>query len=384
MSERDSHESYEVFAGRLHWIGALVAASLIGILWLMYGLAHTWLAPLPRIEHVQPPVRPRLQPYPQIELQAVRTREREALRQYQWVDQSHGIARIPIERAMEIIANTRPSVPAHDNNTQAPKSEPEPTQTPTQTGTAQAPARHPGPPPADLDRRAGITQRIGQALPGNLLFHDTHGRELRLAKLDHGKPLVLAFGYFGCPNLCDTQLHSMARTVAALPLQVGKDYEVAFVSIDPAEKPAAAADAANKLARELPRSKAEEWHLLTGDAPDISALASAVGVRYWLDPKLGQYVHPAGLIITTDGARVAQYFFGVSYPFDAVRLALVAASHGHLGTVIDQLVLLCCGYDPTTGRYSLLIGRVTLIVCSAFLAVLFAWLWHLKRRSARL
>jgi protein SCO1 len=364
MSERDSHESYEVFAGRLHWIAVIIVGSLIAIIWLMYELAHTWLAPLPRIEHLAPPARPRLQAYPRLELQTVLAQEREALHQYQWVDREHGIARIPIERAMEIMANAASN----------------PTASPTGPANARPPAPRP-PPPPDLDRRAGIDQRIGQSLPGDLVFRDTDGRPLHLAELDNGKPLLLAFGYFGCPNLCDTQLHSMANTIASLPLRAGKDFQVAFVSIDPTENPRAAAQAATQLSHDSPGAHVDQWHLLTGDATNIATLASAVGVRYWLDPKLGQYVHPAGIIITTSAARVAQYFFGVSFPPDAVRLALVSASNGQLVTVMDQLVLLCCGYDPTTGRYSLLIGRVALIVCSLFLSVFIVGLWRMKRST---
>lgn len=409
MSERDSHESYEVFAGRLHWIAVIIVGSLIAIIWLMYELAHTWLAPLPRIEHLTPPARPRLQAYPHLELQTVLAQEREALHQYQWVDRERGIARIPIERAMEIMANTGPDAgpptPTLGPAEHAAPARPSPSvhaadQTPAPGAAANvsppapavSPPAHPialarpslarhAPPPPDLDRRAGIDQHIGQALPGDLVFRDTDGHSLRLADLDTGKPLLLAFGYFGCPNLCDTQLHGMANTIASLPLRVGKDFQVAFVSIDPTENSRAAAQAASKLSHDSPGSRVSQWHLLTGDATNIAALASAVGVRYWLDPKLGQYVHPAGIVITTSAAHVAQYFFGVSFPPEAVRLALVSASNGHLGTVIDQLVLLCCGYDPTTGRYSLLIGRVALIVCSLFLILFIAWLWHMKRRT---
>jgi len=332
-----------------------------------------------------------LQAYPSLELQTVLAQEREALHQYQWVDREHGIARIPIERAMEIMANAASSPTASPTGPgnvgpPPPRSGADDTSAPDRGNAERVPAqghaadRMP-PPPPDLDRRAGIDQRIGQSLPGDLVFRDTDGRPLRLAALDNGKPLLLAFGYFGCPNLCDTQLHSMAKTIASLPLRAGKDFQVAFVSIDPTENPRAAARAATQLSHDSPGARVGQWHLLTGDATNIATLASAVGVRYWLDPKLGQYVHPAGIIITTSAARVAQYFFGVSFPPDAVRLALVSASNGHLGTVIDQLVLLCCGYDPTTGRYSLLIGRVALVVCSLFLILFIVWLRHMKRST---
>src|SRR3569833_588782 len=152
MSERDSPESYEVFAGRLHWIAVSIVGSLIAIIWLMYQLAHTWRAPLPRIEHLAPPARPRLQAYPHLELQTVLSQEREAVHQYQWVDREHGIARIPIERAMEIMANGASSPPASPTGpanarppapaASAPLSRPEPGATPA-PGSSSPPLSSP-------------------------------------------------------------------------------------------------------------------------------------------------------------------------------------------------------------------------------------------------
>src|SRR5437879_6079949 len=109
MRQHDSHETYEVFAGRLHWIGAIIAASLGGIVWLMYLLAHTWLAPLPGPPGMPPPVAPRLQRNPHPDLEAVRLRERAALEGYRWVDPQRGIAHIPIERAIELMAQSEPN-----------------------------------------------------------------------------------------------------------------------------------------------------------------------------------------------------------------------------------------------------------------------------------
>lgn len=213
-------------------------------------------------------------------------------------------------------------------------------------------------PPRDLSRRAGFDQRLGAAVPMQQAFHEADGRAVTLAGVSRGQPVLLALGYFHCPNLCDAVLQGMAHTAQAMPLQPGRDYQMVFVSIDPRETPADAASSARMLARMQPGAHVERWHLLTGEQASIGALADAVGFRYFYDARIAQYAHAAGVTVLTGKGRVAQYIFGVSYPPGATRLALVDASHGRLGSVIDRLVLLCCGYDPVTGRYSLLIGRV--------------------------
>jgi protein SCO1/2 len=85
-------------------------------------------------------------------------------------------------------------------------------------------------------------------------------------------------------------------------------------------------------------------------------------------------------VVLTAGGRVTQYMFGVDYPPRSLRLTLVDASRGKLGGLVDQLVLLCCGYDPATGRYSLLVGRVMRFVGIGFAIVLCAIVWRLHRR----
>lgn len=237
------------------------------------------------------------------------------------------------------------------------------------------------PPPGNLNERAGFDQRLGQQVPTTLHFRDTNGRSVTLAGLADGKPTLLALGYYRCPNLCDVVLHGIAHALPALRLRQGEDYQVVFVSIDPRETPADARHAVQMLAQQNPTAHAGRWHLLTGDETSIHAVAQAVGFRYFLDPRNNQYAHAAGLVVLTGQGKVAQYFFGVSYPPDALRLALVGASHGRLGSLIDRLVLLCCGYDPSTGRYSLLVGRVMQLLGVGFVLLMLAGFAWFRRRE---
>lgn len=237
------------------------------------------------------------------------------------------------------------------------------------------------PPPPDLDARAGFDQHIGAAVPMNAPLTDADGRATSLAAITDGKPLLLAFGYYRCPNLCDLTLHAIASAAAGLPLRAGHDYAVTFVSIATEETAADAREAREMLVRMSPRGHAEDWHWTTAGPKSVAALTRATGFRYFKDPRDGQYVHPAGIVIVSPDGRVTQYFFGVDYDTHALRLALIDASKGRLGTVIDRLVLLCCGYDPSTGRYSLLVSRIMIALgCAFLLAMAFGALW-LRRRT---
>ncbi|MEX1827128.1 SCO family protein [Luteibacter sp. CQ10] len=237
------------------------------------------------------------------------------------------------------------------------------------------------PPPPDLDRRAGFDQHVGAMLPTRTRLTDDHGVTRTLAEIADGKPLVLAFGYYRCPNLCDLTLHGIARAAATMPLVPGKDYGIVFAGVDPRETGTEAADARAMIARMEPGAHAEGWTF--AEASNATpALAAAAGFRYFLDPRNGQYAHPAGLLVVTPDGHVSRYFFGVSFDPGALRLALVEASQGRLGGVIDRLVLLCCGYDPATGRYSLLVSRIMMVLGCAFVLLMIAG-WLRLRRKAR-
>lgn len=232
------------------------------------------------------------------------------------------------------------------------------------------------PPPRDLDARAGFDQHIGAVLPMGTRVTDADGRERTLAQLADGKPLLLAFGYYRCPNLCDLTLHGMGHAIGEMPLSPARDYRVLFLSIDPKETPADARAGKQMLADMQPSSRVGDWTLATAAPAAITSLAGTAGFRYFLDPRNGQYAHPAGVVVATPDGRIAQYFFGVGYDAHALRLALVDASGGRLGTVIDRLVLLCCGYDPATGKYSVLISRLMMVIgCAFVLAMLGGGLW---------
>ena len=199
-------------------------------------------------------------------------------------------------------------------------------------------------------------QKPGAQLPLDAMFSDAAGRPVSIGSLG-GMPLVLAFGYFHCPNLCGVVREDMFAALQRTGLEAGRDYQLAFVSIDPHETPKDAAEAqANDLAR-YPAG-ADGWHFLTGDAASIETVEAAAGYHSRYDQALAQFLHPAGLVFATPAGVVSGYLLGVGYSPGDVQAGLARAARGEIGQKASPILLLCFHFDPTTGRYTLAIVKV--------------------------
>jgi protein SCO1/2 len=234
------------------------------------------------------------------------------------------------------------------------------------------------PPPPQTD----FVQKLDAPLPLDLQFTDDRGRQVRLGEYFDRRPVVLVLGYYHCPNLCGTLMEGVLPVLAQGNLPADA-YRVVEVSIDPGEDAALAAR--RKVSYEpMFGRRGGELHLLTGSAPAIARLAKDAGFHYAYDAGLRQYVHPAGFLIATPQGRISHYFMGVRFEPRDVRLALVDASAGRIGSPADRLLLLCAHYDPRTGRYTVTVMAVVRIVCLLVLTLLAVWIWrHRAERDAR-
>ena len=221
-------------------------------------------------------------------------------------------------------------------------------------------------------KNVGIDQRIGQQLPLDLVFRDESGRNVRIGEFFHGKPVVLALAYYDCPMLCTQVLNGMTGSLKTLSFDAGKDFEVVVVSIDPLDSYQLAAAKKDSYVRQYGRpGTAAGWHFLTGAETSIRPLADALGFRYAYDANLKQYAHAAAIYVITPKGVVSRYLLGIDFAPRDLRLALVEASNNALGTVADQVLLLCYHYDPESGKY----GAATLLaVRIGFLATVAALL----------
>jgi len=199
----------------------------------------------------------------------------------------------------------------------------------------------------------GIDQHLGAQVPMEVTFRDEAGRPITLRECLGGKPTILVLAYYRCPMLCTEVLNGLTDALRALPYNVGDRFNVVTVSFDPQELPVLAAAKKSSYLAAYNRPGAEAgWHFLTGEKSAITALTQAVGFRYKYDPKIDQFAHASGIIVLTPDGKVSRYFYGIIYPPADLRLGLVESSDGRIGTLADQVVLLCYHYDPATGKYS--------------------------------
>lgn len=227
-------------------------------------------------------------------------------------------------------------------------------------------------------REVGFDQNLNHQVPLDIPFRDESGRAVRLGDYFGRRPVVLALVYFDCPMLCTQVLNGLASSLGVLSMSVGKDFDVLTVSFDPREKPAlAAARKASYIERYRRPGAALGWHFLTGDQPSIDRLTKAVGFRYVWDAGLGQFAHPTGIMVLTPQGRIARYLFGIEYGPRDLRFALIDATHGTIGSAVDQVLLYCYHYDPSTGRYGLVVmravriaGAATVLLLGAFIALM--------------
>ena len=258
---------------------------------------------------------------------------------------------------------------------------------------AQAPAELPDPggrmEPAPRELQdIGIDEKSGQTLPLDLKFVDETGEVVELRKyFGNNRPVVLQLSYFGCPTLCSLVSNGLVDSLNELTLTMGKEFDVINVSFDPAEtarlaklKKQSFLDAYNRPAG------GEAWHFLTGDPAEIKKLTDAVGFRYkWVESSK-QFSHPAALILLTPDGKVSRYLYGVKYAPQTLRLSLVEASEGKIGSTIDRFILTCFHYDSYAGKYTPVamgIMRAGGVVTVIVIAAVITWLIRRERNKAQ-
>ena len=239
--------------------------------------------------------------------------------------------------------------------------------------------------PPKVFTEVGLDQKLGSWVPLDLSFRSEEGRMVPLRSLMTGRPVVLALVYYECPMICTEVLNGMVNSFKHLPLEMGKDYDVITVSINPREQPALASTKKQRYLQSFGRlDVAGSWHFLTGEDAAIKPLAASIGYRYVYDEDSKQFAHPAGLIILTPTGQVARYLYGVEFPPKDLKFALVEASHNTVGSAVDQVLLLCYHYDPMTGKYGLVIMnliRAGAVITIAFLVGTIAFFGVRDRRK---
>lgn len=225
----------------------------------------------------------------------------------------------------------------------------------------------------------GFDQQLNAQAPLDAVFHDETGRTVRLGDYFSGKPVILLMGYFQCSTLCPLVRGGVLDAVQNLAFDVGDQFQIVNISINPSETPALAAEVKARHVATYNRPGTEAgWHFLTGDHENIDRVAQAIGFRYAYDAEKEEYAHASGIVVLTPTGVISRYLFGLEYPARDLRLGLVEAANNRIGNVIDQVLLFCYHYDPATGQYTALAmnilrlaGGATVLLIGGFLFVMF-------------
>ena len=244
-------------------------------------------------------------------------------------------------------------------------------------------------PPAQVGA-VDVVEKLGERIPGELRFVDAAHADFALGEaFGRGKPVVLSLVYFECPMLCSLVEKGLVKGLNETGLVLGKDYLALTVSFSPRDTPQKAAEAQRGYLQQLSKKEGDperSWAFLTGGDQEIRSLAEALGFLYRWDAQTQQYEHPAVSMVLTPDGRISRYLYGIEYSSRDLRLAVVEASQGRVGTTLDRVLLKCFRYDPASRRYRVV--AVNFVRAGAFcvflalacgLAVL--WRQEAKRRN---
>ncbi|WP_413431391.1 SCO family protein [Crateriforma spongiae] len=203
-------------------------------------------------------------------------------------------------------------------------------------------------------RSVTVTQKLGENIPADVVMTDSSGKSLSTGDLLDGEiPLLITLNYSDCPMLCNVQLNALVQSLDELELKIGKDFRLLSLSIDPTEPTEKVAQTKDRYLQEVPRQSgaAEGWRFCTAQQEQITKLADALGFSYVYDEQSGEYYHPAMLAYVSPDGVIVRYSLDVGFPVDQLKLSIVEAGQGKVGSAVDQFVLWCYSYDPNKNSY---------------------------------
>jgi protein SCO1 len=224
---------------------------------------------------------------------------------------------------------------------------------------------------------------LNAQMPLHAAFTDENGKAVQLGQYFHQqKPVLLAFVYYGCPMLCTQLEQGVVGSLRMLSFNPGRDYEVVFVSFDDRDTPEMATAKKKSALDHFRRTEtAAGWHFLTGSKESIATVTNAANFHFNYDAKNNLFAHASGIMLLTPDGRISRYFYGVEFPGRDLRLGLVEASQGKIGTSVDKMLLFCFQYDPSAARYSATILEIMRVLAVGTVAGLLLLIVVFRKRD---
>ncbi len=236
----------------------------------------------------------------------------------------------------------------------------------------------------NLSRDVSLDQKLDEQVPPDIAFMDETGKSVKLGDYFGSKPILLMLPFYRCKGSCALELEGLLTSLNKVAFTAGKEFEVVIVSIHPKENPEIAAIKKRELMKFYKKNGGEAgWHLLTGSWDAITQLTKTVGFKFVYKADKDQIAHPAGLMVLTPKGKLSRYVYGVSYPPQSLRLAMVEAGENKIGSVVDKIILYCSPFDMHKGKYTMSLIRLLQVAGVGTALILFASITVLSFQNRR-
>ena len=242
-------------------------------------------------------------------------------------------------------------------------------------------------PPADDS--VDVVEQLG-AYVADAPFMDSDQNRVQLRTVAaRGKPVVLTLVYFDCPMLCSLVQKGIIKALNETDLRLGQDYAGLTVSFSPHDTVGEARLRQGGYLQTLRNAETAhptDWPYLVGSEKSIRALADSVGFHYRWDAESQQFEHPAVSMVLGPDGKISRYLYGVEQNPRDLKLAILEAGQGRVGTTLDRVILRCFKYDPSSRKYHFYVVGALRLGSGFFalgLALLLGFLWRREAKKAK-
>jgi protein SCO1/2 len=233
-------------------------------------------------------------------------------------------------------------------------------------------------------RNVGVDERLGERIDLGLTFTDESGATVPLRNFFHReRPVVMVMVYYTCPGLCNYHLNGLTAAMKTLKWTTGKDYDLVAVSMNSVETADLAAKKKASYLAAYGRVEGNDgWHFLVGDKGNVRKLADELGFKFRWMPERRQFAHASVTYVITPEGLISRYINGIQPDPTTLRFSLLEASHGKIGTFIDQALMFCFQFNPHKNKYTLYawnVMRIGAALMVLLLAITLIPLWWRER-----
>ncbi len=208
-------------------------------------------------------------------------------------------------------------------------------------------------------KKTGLEKRFGAMAALDTPWKTSEGKAIILNQLFNKKPVILVPVYFKCPMLCQLILKGLAKGLNKIDFLASGNFDLVVFSINPDESLENAAGSKKEFLKLYTESRhAQSVNFLTGSQTAIQTLTKSVGFKYEKDPVSGEFVHSSILVFLSPEGKIMRYMSGIEFDARSMKLGLIEAANGKVGSFWDQILLICYHYNPAKGKYSMAVDRI--------------------------